>query len=144
MSKRTITLTPAQIEQVEYAYDVYFKVACDERHTIAQSNSVVYVAYQTAFRSIARKVLGITSRDRVYLLMEHLQDNVGFPNSLPRILEHMGYKVQHLHTKDADCTLDWQSVCTGCGVRHDDPCRYCSGRGFHAAADCPTMTGAKA
>lgn len=47
------------------------------------------------------------------------------------------------HTKDSDCTLDKNGVCTGCSVFHGDPCQgmvyddptmnlvTCLGRGFH-------------
>ena len=46
--------------------------------------------------------------------------------------------VQHAHTKDADCTVDPETLlCQGCGVYHGDPCEQCGGAGFHRSDDCP-------
>lgn len=36
------------------------------------------------------------------------------------------------HTRDEDCALDPDGVCTTCGVYHGDPCPDCGGRGYHA------------
>lgn len=37
-----------------------------------------------------------------------------------------------LHLVDADCTLDADDTCTGCGVFHGDPCVECGQRGYCA------------
>lgn len=47
----------------------------------------------------------------------------------------MGEETRQRHATDADCRLDDEDCCVGCGVYHGDPCPECGGRGFHLA-DC--------
>lgn len=43
------------------------------------------------------------------------------------------------HTRDADCTIDPETLCcTGCGVDHGAPCADCGGGAFHLDA-CPRL-----
>mgnify|MGYP001611742776 CR=1 FL=1 len=61
-------------------------------------------------------------------------------SSLDDALEHFeaeDHDLQPDHTKDEDCTVDLGThLCSVCGVIHGDPCRDCSGRGFHLP-ECP-------
>lgn len=97
MSKRTIELTEAKVAQVEVAYAAYYRVATDERTSVAWSGSVTYETFSDAFRTVAQKVLGIPRRSpQMERLMGHLQDNFDGADcmgALPRVLDYMGYRV---------------------------------------------------
>ena len=94
MSQRTVRITPAEIAEVESAYEALYAIATSEDPKVADGRGEQYLTAQAAFNTTARRVTGIRKADTLATLRDHLCDNAGFPNSLPRILRHMGYKVE--------------------------------------------------
>lgn len=87
---RTITLSQENVQAVEAAYATYYAVAT---RPDAYSWSADYQQARLALRRVIRaNVKGLLTAD-MERLEECLSDNVGFTNTLPGNLRHLGYDV---------------------------------------------------